>query len=177
MTKSCSCDGPGFCNRYNMHVLGRHYELCAGINCSEEDSESYRKTWDQRAKDRKYPTPIVYTSIDSGKISKIKLTMLRYKKWRRARKVWKDAGRPKRTTEQQVICIAICESCEYHTGKGKYLACGICGCWARDGVLFRGKISMATEKCPADKWPALDAEREIDVLRTSEGTTSRETDK
>ena len=48
-TPPCSCAGPNAdCTRSGLPMLGRLYEICAGINCSHQMSEHYRRLWDAR---------------------------------------------------------------------------------------------------------------------------------
>src|SRR5437867_862403 len=53
MPRPCICSEPGFCPQHanapslrGGKKVGRDYELCAGINCTKEQSERYRSNWD-----------------------------------------------------------------------------------------------------------------------------------
>lgn len=52
MIESCSCDGPGFCPRYQRKMLMPQYELCKGLRYPEY-SEAYRAHWDKLYGDRR----------------------------------------------------------------------------------------------------------------------------
>jgi hypothetical protein len=47
MTDPCRCiEANPDCMRGGLPMVGRLYELCAGINCSPQLSEHYRRLWD-----------------------------------------------------------------------------------------------------------------------------------
>jgi hypothetical protein len=62
-TPPCSCAGPNVnCTRSGLPMLGRLYEICAGINCSPQMSEHYRRLWDAR-----HTPPCMHLGAASGR--------------------------------------------------------------------------------------------------------------
>lgn len=44
----CHCDAPNeFCKRAGREMLGKLWEKCRGVNCTFEESENFRRKWDQ----------------------------------------------------------------------------------------------------------------------------------
>lgn len=78
----------------------------------------------------------------------------------RARRVWRDADRPRPSTEDAAARLAACLDCPLR-GKGVLAdRCTKCGCFLRWKTLavkwlqwLPLKIEMATEHCPIGKWP------------------------
>lgn len=70
----------------------------------------------------------------------------------RAGRAWLKAGAPVTPPEVREARRALCDACDYfrpagNLGLGKCTAPG-CGC-------TRGKLWLATEKCPLNKWGAV----------------------
>lgn len=72
---------------------------------------------------------------------------------------WISAGRPTRPPESvKKIFETICMPCEYFQAQGQSDGtCGLCGCRLKQTGGMLNKIAMATESCPAGKWPAATA--------------------
>jgi hypothetical protein len=82
------------------------------------------------------------------------LTLADVKNWKAACKKWKDAGYPTRTDEEVEACLAVChEPCEFYRKQwgGRCAACRCCVNKSQMGTF--NKARMATEDCPAGKWP------------------------
>lgn len=75
----------------------------------------------------------------------------RIRRYRRAVKKWRAAGRPVRSPEEiKVIYAEHCQPCQ-HFNSGY---CEVCGCRVRrSGFALTNKIKMATEACELGKWP------------------------
>jgi hypothetical protein len=47
ITEPCRCEAPNtICRRSGTEMIGRLHELCRGLNCTTEMSESFRRHWD-----------------------------------------------------------------------------------------------------------------------------------
>jgi hypothetical protein len=64
---------------------------------------------------------------------------------------WATSGFIVSNAEQIGFRIKTCKSCEFFINE-KNSRCGKCGCFTSP------KIMMATEKCPIDKWGAIEVE-------------------
>ena len=69
---------------------------------------------------------------------------------------WIAAGRPMRTADKIAAIFEICRECEHFQAKNERNGtCGLCGCRLKQTGGLLNKIAMATESCPAGKWPAV----------------------
>lgn len=81
-----------------------------------------------------------------------------WKKWRRAIKKWKKAGKPKRTDEEVAQIIEICSQCEHLGIRFGLMYCEKCTCsLGKSQYGSLNKARMATESCPLKppKWEAI----------------------
>ncbi len=154
-----------YCPRFDQKMIGHLLDICRDT-CDPPcpNREAYLIRWSQRANQVTGPRDAVNLAarmtgvkpmlVAMGLLRKFRSNRDRYRKWQSARRKWKAAGKPIRPeAEQHEILEVICPDCDHHQGEGKSLSCGKCGCWARDGRFFTGKVTMATEHCPIGIWP------------------------
>ena len=62
MTPPCHCPAPDArCLRAGLPMVGRLWELCAGVRCAPERSTAYRRLWDGRRR-----RPCCHLGDDTG---------------------------------------------------------------------------------------------------------------
>ena len=50
MLALCNCNGPNpDCRRAGQPMVGRLWQLCAGVGCTPAESAAYRQCWDERS--------------------------------------------------------------------------------------------------------------------------------
>lgn len=66
--------------------------------------------------------------------------------------VW--SGFPKATQKEINTRFAIChDTCEFYNKEDS--TCLACGCNVNQKKIFMNKLAWADQKCPVDKWPAI----------------------
>lgn len=150
----CVCDGPGECKKYinpntnkPRKMIGRLYELCAGINCSLEFSNAHHDSWEKQM----------------GLFNKLG-------NFAKAATEFITAGMPRVTDEEYEARLLICEQCEHCDKTSEAWQCKLCGCNLKEGTLMPGKARWATQDCPIKKWAPL----ELNIIKEkSQGCCGR----
>ena len=145
----CECSGAGFCNVWSLRMTHRMWELCVGINCTEEQHKKYIEFFRSGAKPtqevkREPPQPSKPLQ-PPGLVSKARSfgkSMLTY--FRNKRRVVDDSVQSERFEK--------CKGCEYLVGDDKP-QCRACGCYlVSTPVGLPGKTYMPHESCPIGLW-------------------------
>ena len=79
---------------------------------------------------------------------------LLWRKWEKAIRKWRKAGKPVRNRVEVGAILIICKNCEHYSKRLGVLGyCKLCGCNVSNTPIGElNKIRMATEKCPKGKW-------------------------
>ena len=130
----CTCSAPGYCQRYDRQQVGRLYELCSGNcpaerSCTPEQSEAYRRLWDQQRRGVRLP-PFL------RRLRTFLRALLRHAA-DRFRRV------PQREYDRR---LAICRACPQHSEEKGVERCQLCGCGLKGTVVE--KLRWSSERCP-----------------------------
>jgi hypothetical protein len=176
---NCTCAQPGDCPRFDKRMVGRLYQICQGTcvpGHENYDPAVPPLTWEKRdAYLARWSNEARVTTVGgalnlAARVTGIKRAVSRhpllrafrsrrklYLQWREARRKWKAAGRPVRSeAEQTEILVRICPACPHVKMQPNSIlaaGCGKCGCMLGSSAVFTGKVEMATEHCPIEKWP------------------------
>jgi hypothetical protein len=125
------------------------------IRCACPDGRNKITVGERPPPDPNAPPRVVAPKIDMTPeakqgAEKLGITWEHARHYAKALYQWTKAGFPERTQEEvEQIEREICRPCEaYRDGR-----CKRCGCNVSLGPALVNKIRMATEHCPAKKWP------------------------
>ena len=147
----CQCDGPGWCAARDCHVSAMGHRICRSGN-----ERSIRRYFEPAHAESAEP-PAEEEPVEADWLAE---AVGKGKRLTKAAMRWIKAGRPMATPEEQAERLAICQGGGGHAPCPKYDAaagkCKACGCGLKKGVgIVPAKSKMATEECPAGKWPRI----------------------
>lgn len=144
----CECPGPGFCQRYQITQQEYPWKVCQGIDCTPEKSNGFRRKWREALASKSAGGPGIVRKVINATQAAVRHVVNQFKK------------APKEVLDERA---KICESnvCGFHNQEKGICQHPKCGCPLKrvlKGVSRPGKLEIASEKCPAGYWNAVEGE-------------------